>query len=204
MDPTVELATDGFPLDPNDPDIRYHRELSSWLELEGSNGVPVAMQFDPRSDKSVWIRPAVRRFAWVRAHGESIPRERKLDARLAFLISFLVNRMYVQPSESGRPDEQTFAELAAQAAAIEESGASSMFRADTARLLLDLAKAGIGPATRRSLHAMLRALSPEDRFGGMHELAWRLFLDTEDSEDGESSRTAQIRRDLRELKPARR
>ena len=91
-----------------------------------------------------------------------------------------------------------------QAAAIEESGASSMFRADTARLLLDLAKAGIGPATRRSLHAMLRALSPEDRFGGMHELAWRLFLDTEDSEDGESSRTAQIRRDLRELKPARR
>jgi hypothetical protein len=109
MDPTVELAVDGFPLDPNDPDIRFHRELSSWMELQGSNRVPVAMQFDPSSDKSVWLRPAVHRLAWVRAHGELIPRDRKLEARLAFLISFLVNRMYVQQGESGRPGEDTFA-----------------------------------------------------------------------------------------------
>src|SRR3984957_12208733 len=164
MDPTVELAVDGFPLDPTDPDIRFNRELSSWMELEGSNRVPVAMQFDPRADKSVWLRPALHRFAWVRAHGDLIPRDRKLDARLAFLISFLVNRIYVQQSESGRPGEETFAELAAQAAAIEESGgSSSMFRADTARLLLDLAKSGFSLATRQNLHAMLRALSPEDR-----------------------------------------
>jgi hypothetical protein len=204
MDPTVELAVDGFPLDPNDPDIRFHRELSSWLELEGSNRVPVALQFDPSSDKSVWLRPVVRRFAWVRAHGELIPRDRKLDARLAFLISFLVNRMYVQQSESGKPGEDTFAELAAQAAAIEQSGASSMFRADTARLLLAGLKGGLRPETRTRIHAMLNALSPEDRFGSMHELAWRLFLDEDDPDDGDPSWSAAVRRDLRALKPAAR
>src|SRR5438045_3449572 len=91
---TIELAVDGFPLDPADPDFRVHRELSSWLELEGSNRVPVALQFDPSSDKSRWLRPAVRRFAWVRAHGDLIPRDRKLDARIAHLISLLVNRLY--------------------------------------------------------------------------------------------------------------
>lgn len=204
MNPSVELAVDGFPPDPADPDIRFHRELSSWLELEGSNRVPVALQFDPSSDKSIWLRPAVRRFAWVRAHGELIPRDRKLDARLAFLISFLVNRIYVQQSESGKLDEETLAELASQASAIEKSGTGSMFRADTARLLLAGLKGGLRPETRKQIHAMLNALSPEDRFGGMHELAWRLFLDENDPDDGDPSWSAAVRRDLRALKPAAR
>jgi len=204
MDPTVELAVDGFPLDPNDPDIRYHRELSSWLELEGSNRVPVAMQFDPRSERSSWLRPAVRRFAWVRAHSELIAAEKKLDARIAHLISLVINRMSLDSSEFGRADEETLAELAAQAAAIEVSGAGSMFRADTARLLLAGLKGGLRPETRRQIHAMLNALSPEDRFGSMHELAWRLFLDEDDPYDGDSSWSAAVRRDLRALKPAAR
>jgi len=199
---TVELAVDGFPLEPADPDIRFHRELSSWLELEGSNRVPVALQFDPRSDKSLWLRPAVRRFAWVRAHSDLIPRDRQLDARIAHLISLLVNRLYKPESET--IEEETFAELALQAPAIEECGAGSMFRADTGRLLLDLAKTGISPAMRRGLDAMLRALPTEDRFGVMHELAWHLFLHTEDSEDTDPSRCAQVLRDLQQLKPARR
>jgi len=50
MDPAVELAIDGFPLDPNDPDIRYHRELSTWLELDQTPRVPVALQFDASSE----------------------------------------------------------------------------------------------------------------------------------------------------------
>jgi hypothetical protein len=130
MDPTVELAVDGFPLDPADHDIRFHRELSTWLELEKSNRVPVALQFDPPSERPRWLRPAVRRFAWVRAHSELIAGDRKLDARIAHLISHLVNRIY--KPESGVIEEATFAELALQASAIEESGAGSMFRADTA------------------------------------------------------------------------
>jgi hypothetical protein len=199
---TVELAVDGFPLEPADPDLRFHRELSSWLELEGSNRVPVALQFDPRSDKSLWLRPAVRRFAWVRAHSDLIPRDRQLDARIAHLISLLVNRLYKPESET--IEEETFAELALQAPAIEECGAGSMFRADTGRLLLDLAKTGISPAMRRGLDAMLRALPTEDRFGVMHELAWHLFLHTEDSEDTDPSGCAQVLRDLQQLKPARR
>ena len=203
MDPTIELAIDGFPLDPNNPDFRFHRELSSWLELEGSNRVPVALQFDPASDKSVWLRPTVRRFAWVRAHRGLIPADRKLDARLAFLISFLVNRMYVQQPGSGRLDEETFSELALQAAAIEESGYGSMFRADTARLLLDLAKSGFSPSTRQNLRTMLRSLSPEDRHARMPELAWRLFLDFDDPDDGDPCPSAQVRRELRALKPAK-
>jgi hypothetical protein len=31
---TVELGIDGFPLDPADADFRFHRELSTWLEIE--------------------------------------------------------------------------------------------------------------------------------------------------------------------------
>src|SRR6185312_1969618 len=52
--------------------------------------------------------------------------------------------------------------------------------------------------------AMLRALPTEDRFGVMHELAWHLFLHTEDSEDSEPSSCAQVLRDLQQLKQARR
>ena len=202
MDPTVELAIDGFPLDPNDPDFRFHRELSTWLELEKSNRLPVAMQFDATSERSRWLRPALRRFAWVRAHGELIPGDRKLDFRIAHLISLVVNRMYFEKPETR--DEDTFSELALHAAAIEEAGAGSMFRADTARLLLDLVKAGIRPETRQNLHTMLRALSPEDRHARMPELAWQLFLDFEHPDDGEPCRSAQVRRELRELKPAKR
>lgn len=201
MEPTVELAVDGFPLEPNDPDIRYHRELSSWLALDKSNRVPVALQFDPPSEWPRWLRPALQRFAWVRAHAALIPGNRNLDARMAHLISHLLNRLY--KPESAAIEEAVFAELANQAAAIEASGgSSSMFRADTARLLLDLAKAGILPATRRSLHAMLRSLSPEGRFGSMHELAWHLFLDEDDPDDDDPSWSASVRRELRALKPA--
>src|SRR6185295_1245656 len=203
MDPAVELAIDGFPLDPNDPDLRYHRELSTWLELAQTTHIPVALQFDATLERPSWLRPAVRRFAWVRTHARLIAGDRKLDFRLAHLISHLVNRLYKPESEA--IEETTFAELADQVAAIAASGGgSSMFRADTARLLLDLVKAGISPVTRQSLHAMLRSLGPEDRFGGMHELAWHLFLTAEDFEPGEPSSIAQVHRDLKGLKPARR
>jgi len=197
MDPTVELALDGFPLDPADPDIRFHRELSTWLELASANRVPVALQFDSPAERPHWLRPALRRFAWVRAHRDLIAGDRGLDARIAHVISMLVNRIYKPESEA--IEETTFAELALQAPAIDQSGAGSMFRADTARLLLERAKAGVRPETRRDLHTMLRALSPEDRIGGMHELAWHLFLDLDDGEDG-----GPVRDDLRLLKPPRR
>lgn len=201
MDP-VELAIDGFPLDPGDPDFPIQRELSTWLELRTSPGVPVALRFDPAANWTHWLRPALRRFAWVRAHGDLIPGDLKLDFRIAHLISHLLNR--IQGPKPSELDEGAFAELALQAAALEEAGAGSMFRADTARLLLDLTKAGIRPETRHSLHTMLRALPPEDRLAGMHELAWRLFLDLENADDGEPRWGAQVRRELRELKPAKR
>ena len=200
MDQTVELAIDGFPLDPGDPDIRYHRELSTWLELEKPHRIPVAMQFDPPSDWIRWLRPTVRRFAWVKAHHDLFARGRKLDFPLAHLISHLVNRIW----ESAGASEDTFAELASQAAAIDASGAGSMFRADTGRLLLAAAKSGIGPATRQQIHAMLRALSPDDRPGSLHELAWRLFLDEDDPDDGDPCWSAAVRREIRALKPAAR
>ena len=196
---TVELAIDGFPLDPADADFRFHRELSTWLELEKPSRIPIATQFDSPTEQSQWLRPALRRFAWVRSHADLIPAERKLDFRIAHLISMVVNRIYFEKSK----DEETFAELALHAAAIEASGAGSMFRADTARLLLDLVKAGIGDQTRQNLHAMLRTLSLEDRHAGMHELAWKLFLDLEDPDDGEPCPSAQVRRELRGLKPAK-
>ena len=198
MDPTVELGIDGFPLEPGDPDLRYQRELSTWLELNQSQGVPVALKFDPPSEWPRWLRPALRRFAWVRAHSELIASDRKLDARIAHLISHLVNRLY-----KPEPDEETFAELALHAAAIEANGAGSMFRADTGRLLLDLIKADIRPETRQNLHAMLRALPPEGRSASMHELAWKLFLDFADLDDGEPCWSARVRSELRELKPAK-
>jgi hypothetical protein len=204
MDPTTELAVDGFPLDPKDPDIRFHRELSTWLELEMSARLPVALQFDPPAEWPHWLRPALHRFVWVRAHRELIPLDRKLDFRIAHLLSHVANRMSFYKPESGAAEEKTFAELALHAADIEACGAGSMFRADTAQLLLDLIKAGVGPATRQSLHTMLRALSAEDRHARMPELAWQLFLDFEDPDDGEPCPSAQVRRELRELKPTKR
>jgi hypothetical protein len=201
MDPTVELGPDGFPLDPADPDVRYHRELSTWLEIQTAPGAPAAWRFDPPAEWPRWLRPALRRFAWVRAHAALLG-DRKLDARIARFISLLVNRISLGKPE--RDQEDTFSELALQAAAIEGSESGSMFRADTARLLLDLAKAGIGPETRRNLHSMLRSLSSsEDRHARMSELAWHLFLDLSDPDDGEPCPSAQIRRELREWKPAK-
>ncbi len=200
MEPTVELATDGFPLDPAEPDIRYHRELSTWLEIDKSQGVPAALRFDPPAEWSRWLRPAVRRFAWVKAHASLIAANRRLDFRLAQLISHLVNRLW----ESAGIGEETLAELASQTAAIDASGAGSMFRADTARLLLAAHKAGIGSAARQQIQAMQRALPVEDRFGGMHELAWRLFLDEEVLDDGDPCWSARVRRELRGMKPSAR
>jgi hypothetical protein len=203
MEPTVELAVDGFPLDPNDLDIRYHRELSTWLEIDNMHRGPAALQFDPPAERPRWLRPALRRFAWVRAH-EGLISGRQFPFRLAHLISVLVNRMSLEP-DSKDVQQETFAELAGQAAGIEASGGgSSMFRADTARLLLELAKSGMQPATVESVRAMLRTLPPEDRFGGMHELAWYLFLQTDDAPDSGPSASAQIRRDLLALKPTAR
>jgi hypothetical protein len=161
----------------------------------------VALQFDPSGDRSRWLRPALRRFAWVRAHAALIG-DRKLDARIARFISLLINRISLEKPE--RDLEDAFSELALQAAAIEGSECGSMFRADTARLLLDLTKAGIGPETRRNLHSMLRSLSSsEDRHARMSELAWHLFLDLSDPDDGEPCPSAQVRRELRELKPTK-
>jgi hypothetical protein len=198
---TLELASDGFPLDPGDPDIRYHRELSSWLELEASHGVPVALRFGRPNDWPDWLRVALRRFAWLQAHRDLIPGERQMEARLARLIGHLVNRIYPPPPA----DENTLAELARHAPAIEASGAGSMFRADTGRLLLAAAKPGVASGTlREQMHAMLRAIPLEDRFGSLHELAWLLFLDQEDPDDGEPCWSAQVRRELRALKPAAR
>jgi hypothetical protein len=200
MDPTVELATDGFPLDPADPDIRFHRELSAWLELEKPDRGPVALRFDPPAERSRWLRPALRRFAWVRSHGELIAGDRRLDARLAHLIGHLVNGMYPPYT----PVESALAELAAHVPALDTVGAGSMFRADAGRLLLAAAKAGIASRTREHVHAMLRALAPADRFGSMHELAWHLYLDENDPDDGEPCWSAVIRREVRALKPAAR
>lgn len=196
---TVELAIDGFPLDPNDPDIRYHRELSTWLEIEKPNRVPVALQFDPPSERQHWLRPALRRFAWVRAHS-TLMGDRKLDTRLAQLIGHLVNGMY----PPNVPDATALGDLAVHAPAIDMIGAGSMFRADTGRLLLAAAKAGFAPGMHELVHAMLRGLATEDRFGSMHELAWHLFLDENDPDDGEPCWTATVRREVRALKPTAR
>ena len=200
MDPTVELGIDGFPLDPADPDIRYHRELSTWMEIDKSQGLPAALRFDPPSEWSRWLRPAVRRFAWVKAHGSLIAPDRRLDFRLAHLLSHLVNRLW----ESAGISEETLTELASQAAAIDASGAGSMFRADTARLLLAAMKACMGSEARKQIHAMLRALPHEDRFGGMHELAWKLFLGEDDPDGQDPCWSTAVRRELRGLKPAAR
>jgi hypothetical protein len=123
MDPTVELGPDGFPLDPADPDVRYHRELSTWLEIQTAPGAPAAWRFDPPAEWPRWLRPALRRFAWVRAHAALLG-DRKLDARIARFISLLVNRISLGKPE--RDQEDTFSELALQAAAIEGSGYGSL------------------------------------------------------------------------------
>ena len=44
MDAMVELAIDGFPLDPKDPDIAFHRDLSAWLEVQNGPKVPVPLR----------------------------------------------------------------------------------------------------------------------------------------------------------------
>src|SRR4026207_1488929 len=117
---SVELAIDGFPLDPGDQDFRFHRELSTWLELRTSPGVPVALRFDPAVNCTHWLRPALRRFAWVRAHRDLIPCCRRLYFRLAHLVSPLLNR--IQGPEPSDLDDAAFAELALQAAALDEAG----------------------------------------------------------------------------------
>ncbi len=199
MDP-VELSVDGFPLDPSDPDVSIHRELGNWLELETPQAGPVALRFDPAAEWTHWLRAALRRFAWLQAHRELIPHEGQFETRLARLIGRLVNRIYPPPA----PDEHTIAQLARHAAAIDRLDAGSMFRADTGRLLLAAAKAGIAPDTRDQIHAMLRAIPMEDRFGSLDELAWHLFLDEADQDPAELCCATSLRQELRAMKPAAR
>jgi hypothetical protein len=208
MDPTVELAIDGFPLDSNDPDIRFHRELSTWLELDKARTLPAALMVavPAPEERWDWLRASLKRFQWVRNHAELLAGGRQFDRRLAELIARLVNRMnFVDAGSIARVHEAELTALASQAAALEQCGCERIFRADTGRLLMDLAKGGLEPSTRTILHSMLRELAPQREWGNrMHELAWHLFLDDDDPDDGDPCWSAAVRRELKPLKPVRR
>jgi hypothetical protein len=205
MDPTVELAVDGFPLDPSDPDIRFHRELSAWLEVDKGRRLPVALQtvVPAPEQRWDWLRASLLRFQWVRNHAGLLAGGRPFDRRLAELIGLLINRISLVDSKSVHVHEKELVMLASQCAALDACEAGSMFRSDAGRLLLDLAKQSL-PATRPAVHVMLRELPPKREVDHrMHELAWRLFLDHDDPDDGEPCWSTSVRRELKALKPAK-
>jgi hypothetical protein len=204
MDPTVELAVDGFPLDPNDPDIRLHRELSAWLELDTSRRVPAALQVGVPAPEQRWdwLRASLLRFQWARNHAGLLTAGRPFDRRLAGLIALLINRISFVDSKSVQVHEKELALLASQAAALDACEAGSMFRSDAGRLLLDIAAQGT-PSTRQTIHGMLRELPPQrEPANRMQELAWRLFIDDDDPDDRDPCWSGCVRRELKTLKPA--
>ena len=203
----VELAVDGFPLDPGDPDIRFHRDLSSWLELDKGRRVPVALQVGAPTpeERWDWLRASLIRFQWVQNHAGLLAGSRPFDRRLAELIALLINRISLIDSKSVQVHEKELAMLASQAVALDACEAGSMFRSDAGRLLLDLANASATPATQHAIHVMLSELPPKrEPAHRMQELAWRLFLDDEDPDDGDPCWSAPVRRELKALKPAKR
>ena len=151
---------DGFPLDPGDPDIRFHRELSSWLELDKGRRVPVTLQVGAPTpeERWDWLRASLIRFRWVQNHAGLLAGSRPFDRKLAELIVLLINRISLVDSRSVQVHEKELAMLASQGVALDACEAGSMFRSDAGRLLLDLAKASATPSTRHAVHVMLREL----------------------------------------------
>src|SRR5260221_12692595 len=142
MEPTVELAVDGFPLDPGDPDISFHRELSSWLELDKRRRVPAALQVGTPTpeERWDWLRASLVRFQWVQNHTNLLAGSRPFDRRLAELIALLINRISLVDSRSVQGHDKELAMLASQGGALDSCDPGSMFRSDAGRLLSDLAK----------------------------------------------------------------
>jgi hypothetical protein len=206
MNPTVQLAVDGFPLDPNDPDIRFHRELSAWLELDNVRRVPVTLQTSAPAPEQRWdwLRASLLRFQWVRNHAALLAAGQAFDRRLAKLIALLINRISLVDSKATHSHQKELAMLAVQGAALDACEAGSMFRSDTGRLLLDIVKQST-PATREAIHIMLRELPPiREPANRTRELAWRLFLEDDDPDDGDPCWSAPVRRELQALKPSKR
>lgn len=201
----LELATDGFPLDPEDPDVTFHRDLSGWLETESGARVPVPLQIAPAPEQRWdWLRASLVRFQWVRDHTTLLPAGERLGRKLAELISLLINRVAFADAKSADVHEKELLLLASQAAALDVCTSTSIFRNDLGRLLLELAKRGT-PGVTAGIHAMLRELPPKPGVGNqLQQLAWRLFLDDGDPDDGDPCWSASVRRELKGLKPANR
>ena len=202
MDAMVELAIDGFPFDPKDPDIAFHRDLSAWLEVENGPKVPVALRIAPIPEQRWdWLRASLVRFQWARDHA-SLLAGRPFEPKLADLISFLINRISLADAKSAHLREKELILLASQAAALELCRVSSMFRSDMGRLLLNLAK-HCTPAATQAIHAMLRELPPKRAAANrLAELAWCLFLNSDDPDDGHCW-SAAVRSELKALTPSR-
>jgi hypothetical protein len=205
MDPAVELAIDGFPLDPKDVDIAFHRDLSTWLELEKGPKVPVPLQVAPAPEQRWdWLRTSLVRFQWARNHANLLASSRPFERRLADLIGLLINRISFADPKSTHLHQKELVLLASQAAALDVCGVSTMFRSNIGRLLLNLAKQST-PATTEGIHVMLRELPPKrGPANRLQELAWRLFLNDDDPDDGGPCWSASVRRELKALKATRR
>ena len=203
MDRIVELAPDGFPLDPNDPDIGLHRDLGAWLELE--RGLPAPLQVAPAPEQRWdWLRASLVRFRWTRDHSSLLAGGERFERKLAGLISLLINRISFTEPKSAHLHEKELALLASEAPALDLSVVTSMFRSDLGRLLLELAEHGTR-AAKQAIHAMLRELPPKRGSANrLPELAWRMFLDESDPDDGGPCWSASVRGELMALKPARR
>jgi hypothetical protein len=79
-----------------------------------------------------------------------------------------------------------------------------MFRSNVAVVLLGVARQS-EEAILKAIHRMLRELpAKRDPGNRLQELAWLLFLNDDDRDDGDPCFCASVRRELRGLRPARR
>jgi hypothetical protein len=116
----------------------------------------------------------------------------------------LINKINFVDPKSAKHHAEELMLLTAQVTALDAMGMNSTFRSDLACLLMNLPEPSTG-AIFRAIHEMLRSLPPKhEPANRMQGLAWQLFLNEDDLDDGEPCWSAPIRRELRALKPATR
>jgi hypothetical protein len=205
MDTGIDLSVDGYPLDPADPDVKYHRELGYWLETGNRSSSPVALREGPPEEWWRWIQSILRRLDWLGRNAELLPERDRWTSALAHLFTLLLNKVRFSGQSKKLPEETVIA-IALAIGPLEKLW-PSIGNHDALALVHEYAKTNPRTARlREALHKMLRELAPtaQNYRTSSRELAWMLFLDDDDSDDGDPCWSAFARREISSLKPAQR
>lgn len=182
----IDLGIDGYPLDPASPESFHQRELNAWLARGNPNAMPPAIDWHQSEQITLWLTAVVHRHQWINRNAELLPLAEPWRSMLTHLMRLALNRLAM--SHAVVP-EDTLIELA---------GIDGHWISDYLNLLL---AAPWTQPLRAAIHLFLLQIDPDEGYSTplRSQVAWSLFLDPEDPDDGDPCWSAAVRRDLRQF-----